>query len=130
MTRVIKLTENDLHRMVIEALDNIELDTSGACGLPSGVDDIILTGESDPECMKRYWAIVKALDRKHKRGEQLDYDRLVNSSVMKELWREWFSFYKTVGDGTGRNLSENPSSLTFRKYVSREMINKVENDEL
>lgn len=130
MARVIKLTEKDLHRMVMEALDNIELDTSGACGLPSGVDDIILTGESYPECMEHYWAIVNALVKKHKRGEQLDYNRLVNSSVMKQLWREWFNFYKTVGDGTGRNLSENPSSLKFRQYISREMINKVENNEV
>jgi hypothetical protein len=130
MARVIKLTEKDLHRMVIEALGNIELDTSGACGLPSGVDDIILSGESDRECMKHYWAIVNALVKKHKRGEQLDYNRLVNSPVMKQLWREWFSYYKMITDGDGRNLSENPSSLTFRQYISQEMINKVENNEV
>ena len=134
MKKIIRLTENDIHRMVIEAINSLELDQQGACGLPGGVDDIILSAESDSSvCMPRYEQIVKTLLRKQniikKKGIKLDVLTLANSRVMADFWSLCFNYYKQITDNEGTNLSENPDPKKFKVYMAQKMISQIENGE-
>lgn len=133
MKKIIRLTESDIHRMVMEAISNLNLDQEGLCGLPGGVDDIILSAESDRDCMSQYEMIVNTLLRKRrtleKNGVKLDVLTLANSQVMANFWRMCFNYYRELTDNTGRNLSENPDPNKFKIYMAQKMIEQIENGE-
>lgn len=133
MKKIIRLTESDIHRMVMEAISSLNLDQEGSCGLPGGVDDIILSAESDRGCMSQYEMIVNTLLRKkrtlEKNGVKLDVLTLANSRVMANFWRMCFNYYREITDNTGRNLSENPDPNKFKIYMAQKMIGQIENGE-
>lgn len=133
MKKIIRLTESDIHRMVMEAISSLNLDQEGSCGLPGGVDDIILSAESDRGCMSQYEMIVNTLLRKRrtleKNGVKLDVLTLANSQVMANFWRMCFNYYRELTDNTGRNLSENPDPNKFKIYMAQKMIEQIENGE-
>lgn len=127
MKRVIKLTESDLHKMIYRAI-NEELDTNGWYGYPEGVDDVILTVENDRDCQDYYMGIARMLQKRHNRGEELSFDRLVNSSVMKRYQQICFRKYREITGGDGRN--SRPIPLLFRQFMAQRMIRQIQENEL
>lgn len=120
MKKIITLTEAQLHKLIRKAI-NEELDTNGCYGYPEGVDDVILTAENDRECSDYYDGIVKMLLKRHRRGEELTVERLVNSSVLKRYQQICFKKYQELGGG--RNTR--PIPLLFRQFIAQRMIKQI-----
>ena len=122
MKQTIKLSESELKRIITESVKMVL--SEGLYGYPDDCDQIILAYENDRECMRYFEDIARMLDKKYKRGVQLDVDLLVNSSVLKKFQQIVFKKFK--------QYQENMTSKTaynFRAYVANRLIEKVENGE-
>lgn len=117
--KIVRLTENDVHKIVMESVKRIM--NEGIYGYPDTVDQIILSFEHDRDCMKIYEDIIRMLTKKAKRGVELDFNLLVNSSVMKKFQQMAFAKFKKYQDDLAKD-----SPYIFRKYVAEKMLMDVE----
>ena len=122
MKRTIKLRESELKRIITESVKMVL--SEGIYGYPDDCDQIILAYENDRECMRYFEDIARMLDKKYKRGVQLDVDLLVNSSVLKKFQQFVFKKFKQWQENVTRETPYN-----FRAYVANRLIEKVENGE-
>ena len=122
MKQTIKLRESELKRIITESVKMVLRE--GMYGYPDDCDQIILAYENDRECMRYFEDIARMLDKKYKRGVQLDIDLLVNSSVLKKFQQFVFKKFKQWQENVTRETPYN-----FRAYVANRLIEKVENGE-
>lgn len=122
MKQTIKLRESELKRIITESVKMVLRE--GMYGYPDDCDQIILAYENDRECMRYFEDIARMLDKKYKRGVQLDVDLLVNSSVLKKFQQFVFKKFKQWQENVTRETPYN-----FRAYVANRLIEKVENGE-
>lgn len=122
MKQTIKLRESELKRIITESVKMVLRE--GMYGYPDDCDQIILAYENDRECMRYFEDIARMLDKKYKRGVQLDVDLLVNSSVLKKFQQFVFKKFKQWQENMTRETPYN-----FRAYVANRLIEKVENGE-
>lgn len=122
MKQTIKLRESELKRIITESVKMILRE--GLYGYPDDCDQIILAYENDRECMRYFEDIARMLDKKYKRGIQLDIDLLVNSSVLKKFQQFVFKKFKQWQENMTRETPYN-----FRAYVANRLIEEVENGE-
>lgn len=122
MKQTIKLRESELKRIITESVKMILRE--GLYGYPDDCDQIILAYENDRECMRYFEDIARMLDKKYKRGIQLDIDLLVNSSVLKKFQQFVFKKFKQQQENMTRETPYN-----FRAYVANRLIEEVENGE-
>lgn len=134
MKKTIRLTEQGLNKIISESvirtlneMQTPELDSNGACGLPEGIDDVIMTCSSDRSSMNEYEKVAQAVYNVKNRGKELSVEYLANSSIMKRLQQIWFRYYKEITYGEGRNINPNPAKL--RLYLATDIIGKVNNGE-
>ena len=92
MKQTIKLRESELKRIITESVKMIL--SEGIYGYPDDCDQMILAFENDNECMKYFEDIARMLDKKYKRGIQLNIDLLANSSVLKKFQQFVFRKFK------------------------------------
>ena len=121
MKQTIRLKENQLKQIIAESVRKVL--NEGMYGYPDDCDQIILSYEHDRECMSIYEDIMRMLLKKHKRGVELSFDTLVNSSVMKKFQQFVFRKFKKYQDGM---TSGTPYS--FREYVANRMIEDIRDD--
>ena len=121
MKQTIRLKENQLKQIIAESVRKVL--NEGMYGYPDDCDQIILAYENDRECMSIYEDIMRMLLKKHKRGVELSFDALVNSSVMKKFQQFVFRKFKKYQDGM---TSGTPYS--FREYVANRMIEDIRDD--
>ena len=122
MKQTIKLRESELKRIITESVKMVLRE--GMYGYPDDCDQIILAYENDRECMRYFEDIARMLDKKYKRGVQLDIDLLVNSSVLKKFQQFVFKQFKQWQENMTRETPYN-----FRAYVANRLIEIVENGE-
>lgn len=122
MKQTIKLRESELKRIITESVKMVLRE--GMYGYPDDCDQIILAYENDRECMRYFEDIARMLDKKYKRGVQLDVDLLVNSSVLKKFQQFVFKKFKQWQENVTRETPYN-----FRAYVANRLIEKIENGE-
>ena len=79
MKRTIRLTENELKRMISESVKRVL--NEGIYDYPDGIDHLILMAENDRECYDIFWNIVQMLKKKYDKGVELSVDLLTNSSI-------------------------------------------------
>lgn len=132
MKKTIKLTENDLNKLIAATVKNAinemrnsekQLDSNGAYDYPEGIDDIIVSCENDRDCMESYESIARAVYNLHKRGVELDLQKLTNSGTMKKLQQQWFRAYRELTHGEGRNF--NPDPYKLRLFLSNRIIDDI-----
>jgi hypothetical protein len=121
--KLIRLTEHDLHNVITECVQKVL--NEGLFGYPDECDQIILSYQHDRESMDAYEAIVRQLLKKKNRGIELDFNVLVNSSVMKHFQQFVFSKFKQYQDTP---ITRNTPYI-FREYVAKRMIEQVNNGE-
>ena len=129
MKKIIRLTENDIHRMVMEAvqdINSIKFDENGAYDYPSDMYDVILCTDNDRDCYETLTQLARALVKRFKRGEKLDLVRLTNSSTMKKYQQLCFRKYRELGPD---RENKSPIPVNFRKYISQRLISQVESGE-
>lgn len=119
MKQKIRLTETDLHRIISESVKKVL--NEGLYGYPDDIDQIILCYENDAQCMRIYEDIVRMLLKKAKRGVELSFDILVNSSILKKFQQMAFRLFKQYQDNMTRE-----SPYNFRKYVAEKMLYNIE----
>lgn len=119
MRRRVRLTESDLQNIIAETVKKVI--NEGLYGYPDDIDQIILCYENDAQCMKVYESIVQMLLKKAKRGVELSFDILVNSSVLKKFQQMAFRLFKQYQD----NMTKE-SPYNFRKYVAEKMLYNIE----
>ena len=119
MKQKIRLTETDLYRIISESVKKVL--NEGLYGYPDDIDQIILCYENDAQCMRIYEDIVRMLLKKAKRGVELSFDILVNSSVLKKFQQLAFRLFKKYQDNITRE-----SPYNFRKYVAEKMLYNIE----
>ena len=122
MKRTIRLTESELKNMITESVKMVLRE--GMYGYPDDCDQMILAFENDNECMKYFEDIARMLDKKYKRGIQLNIDLLANSSVLKKFQQFVFRKFKQWQENMTRETPYN-----FRAYVANRLIETVENGE-
>ena len=122
MKRTIRLTENELKRMISESVKRVL--NEGIYDYPDGIDHLILMAENDRECYDIFWNIVQMLKKKYDKGVELSVDLLTNSSIMKKYQQFVFRKYKSEQP----MLSKETPNL-FRKYMAERMIDRITSGE-
>jgi hypothetical protein len=122
MKKTIRLTENELKRLISESLKRVL--NEGIYDYPDGIDHLILLAENDRECHDIFWNIVQMLKKKYDKGVDLSVDLLTNSSVMKKYQQFVFRKYK----GEQPTLSKETPYL-FRKYMAERIIDRISDGE-
>ena len=97
----------------------------GIYGFPDECDQIILAYQNDRECMGIYDDIVKMLLKKVAKGIELNFDLLVNSSVLKKFQQFVFRKFKQFQDTP---MTRNTPYI-FREYVAKRMLEQIANGE-
>ena len=93
----------------------------GLYGYPDDLDQIILAFNSDGECYRVYERILMSLLKKVNRGVELDFNTLVNSSVMKKLQSMILRKFKRY-----QNNFTKESYYKLREYIARKMFEDIE----
>ena len=122
MRKTIRLTENELRRMISESLKSVL--NEGIYDYPDGIDHLILMAENDKECYDIFWNIVQMLKKKYDKGIELSVNLLTNSSIMKKYQQFVFRKYKSEQPMLGK---ETP--YLFRKYMAERMIERITSGE-
>ncbi len=122
MRRTIRLTENELRRMISESVKRIL--NEGIYDYPDGIDHLILLAENDRECYDIFWNIVQMLKKKYDKGAELSVDLLVNSSIMKKYQQFVFRKYKSE-----QPMLSKETPYLFRKYMAERMIDRITSGE-
>ncbi len=119
MKRTIKLRESELKDIITESVKTVLRE--GMYGYPDDCDQMIFAFENDSECMRYFEDIARMLNKKNKRGIQLNVNLLVNSSVLKKFQQFVFRKFKQWQENMTRETPYN-----FRAYVANRLIEKVE----
>lgn len=122
MRKTIRLTENELRRMISESVKSVL--NEGIYDYPDGIDHLILMAENDKECYDIFWNIVQMLKKKYDKGIELSVDLLTNSSIMKKY--QQFVFRKFRKEQP--MLSKDTPRL-FREYMAQRMIDRITSGE-
>ena len=123
MKQTIRLTESELRNLISESV--VKILNEGMYGFPDDCDQIILAYQHDRECMNLYENIIRMLLKKRKSVDNLSFDILVNSSIMKKFQQFVFKKFKQYQDTP---MSKN-TPYTFREYVANRMLDQIENNE-
>ena len=122
MKKTIRLTENELRRMISESVRRVL--TEGIYDYPDGIDHLILMAENDRECHNIFWQIVQMLKKKYDKGVELSVDLLINSSIMKKYQQFVFRKYKSE-----QPMLSKETPYLFRKYMAERMIDRITSGE-
>lgn len=120
--KIIRLTESELRNYITESVKRAL--NEGMYGYPDDCDQMILAYKNDRESMKYFEDIARMLDKKIKRGVELDFNALVNSSILKKFQQFVFRNFKQWQDNMTRQTPYN-----FRAYVAERLIEQVNNGE-
>ena len=122
MRKTIRLTENELRRMISESVKRVL--NEGIYDYPDGIDHLILMAENDRECYDIFWNIVQMLKKKYDKGVELSVDLLTNSSIMKKYQQFVFRKYKSE-----QPMLSKETPYLFRKYMAERMIDRITSGE-